>query len=214
MAKKNNPKASISLFSLYHFWKKPLFLDIILVLLFALSLVFSIKLVGPNKSFDFSSFWNNLSASFLSIWITVRLINNLVSKRERLKTARQTFVNNIKHPIDYINRFYPRLDERDLAYLEKEYNWFTKKWGDRFYATILKNSEEEYARKLIGLNGELLNDVQHLILGQAVSFNNVEDKEKDLKSRLVRLNITMKKMESEIDNLVMEIWKTDRPVSL
>lgn len=207
-------KASISIYSLYHFWKRPVFIDIVLIVFFGVSLFFAVKQTDINKPFDVSGFWINLAASFLSIWITVRLVDNLIKKREKLKNARQILVSNIKHPIEYVNRFYPRLNERDVTYLQRELNWFEKKWGNSFYLKILKENEEEYVRKLVGLNRQLVDDVEHLVIGQQISINDEKQKQNDTNSRLLRLKNKMAETEIEIENLVMEIWKTDRPISL
>lgn len=207
-------KASISIYTLKHFWKKSLFIDLILIILFLLCLFLSYKSTDTNKHFDTSGFWLNLSASFLSIWITVRLIENLISKREKLKNARNVFIDNIKHPSDYITKFFPRLDERDLTYLKRELKWFEKKWGNHFYALILKDNEVDIARKLIGFNREILFDLEHLIIGLGIKFNDESEKETDVKKRLDRLQTTIEKTEQEIENLIMEVWKTDYPITL
>jgi hypothetical protein len=207
-------KTSISIFSLYNFWKRPIIIDIVLILAFAVSLFFSIKLSVPVQKFDYSSFFLNLSASFLSIWVTIRLIDNLINKREKLRLARQTLFENLKHPLEYITRFYPRLDDRDYEYLKREINWFDKKWGKSFYVKILKDNEEPIARKLFGLNMQVLSDVYNVSIGYKLVFNCEEDKEMEISRRLKSLSDTLRKTETEIENLANEVWKTDKPISL
>ncbi len=204
-------KPSISIYSIRHFYKKPIFIDLILMLFFVISITCAIKF-SDNPEFDYSSFFQRLSVSLLSIWITVRLINKLIKKREKLRHARQTLIQNLKHPFEYISRFYPRFDERDLEYLKREAHWFNKKWGESYFVTILKENEEPIARKLIVLNNKLLTDLHNVVIVNKMVFNREEDREEEMNSRLKDLNDTLQQIDVKINFLVTEIWKTEKPV--
>jgi hypothetical protein len=206
--------AYIPMYSLKHFWKKPVYIDILLAFVFILFLCLSYKYSDAKKGFDFSSFFLNVSAGVLTIWITVRVIDGLIKKRERLKQARETFFKNLKYPFDFVNKVYRTLDERDLAHLKRETKWFEKKWSIASYVTILRENEDPIARKLMGLNMQLLTDIENVVVGRRIEANAITDKEAIMKWRIKNLDDRLNEIEAELDKLIAEVWKTDKPVTL
>jgi len=205
----------ISWYSLKHFWKKPIFIDLILLFFFIICIVLSVKFSGKLYIIDYNSFFLNLSTCLISVWITVRIIESLIIKREKLRDARRTLLENLKHPYVYIDNIYSSLNQRDLDYLKRNNKWFDNKWGNGFYITVLKDKEWPIAQKLIGLNMQILTEVHNVVIHKNMNnSNNIKQDEELLERSFEMLRKKMLEIETEIEKLQTEMWKTDKPVPL
>ena len=205
---------SISWYTLKHFWKKPIFIDLILIPLFVGCLVIAISVIKRPAHFDVSGLCINLSTSFLGTWIAVRIVDNMMRKREKLKTARQTFVSEITHPVEFLKNTLPVFTQRDYTRLEKEIHWFNRKWPLKLTGTIFKPAEEEIAREITGLNLQLLGHLQHLITVHRMTFNAESERGVMYNERLAQVDAFVAIIDTQLERLILEVWKTDSPVTL
>jgi len=84
-------------YNLRHFWKKKFILDWILIPLIVIFGYLSISNIGLQS--NYYSLYLNLATSFLIVWLSVRLIDNLIEKRKNLNKQRYELINEIHNLI-------------------------------------------------------------------------------------------------------------------
>jgi len=205
----------ISAFNLKHFLKKSIFIDFILVILIIFSFILSNWFLGKWGNFDYGSFFLNLTTSLISVWITVRLIDNLTNKREKLRNARIILFEDLSHPFYFLEGRFKFLDERDLHCLKRDVKLLEKKWKYSFNNSILKPNEDNIARNLYNLNMQISMYVHNVVICKKMDNPNTKELDEELlKQRLNILQEEMGKMETEIEKLQIEMWKTTNPMPL
>ena len=206
----------ISLFSLRHFLKRPIFIDLILAILVIISFILSNWFSGMRCEYDYGSFFLNLTTSLISVWITVRLIDNLINKRERLRNARIMLFEDLSHPFHFLEKHFEILNENDLRRLKRDIELLEKKWKYSIHNnSIFKPNEEDIARNLYNLNMQISMDVHNVIVSKNMNNPTMIEQDKELlRKRLDTLRKSMSKMETEIGKLRVEMWKTTSPIQL
>ena len=62
---------------------------------------------------------------------------------------------------------------------------------------------------------QLVTDVHNVIVGNKIDFNRDEEaKQKELNWRIKNLDQKLREIELTIEQLVFEVWQTDKPIEL
>lgn len=200
-------------FDIKQFWKKQWLIDIILLIVLSVTIYLTVKTSSDGKCFDYNSFLLNLSTEIIGVWLSVRIIDRLLKKRERLDSARQHLIKNLRHPFNYSYSISPRFKRKDVDYLKNEMKWFERRWIKR--RGFLKNKEADIAREIQRHNYTLITDIENLVIHyesiDTWSELNQGDKEKDYKWRANAIEKTLEQLEDSIEKLILTFWENDNP---
>lgn len=200
-------------FDIKQFWKKQWLIDIILLIVLSVTIYLTVKTSSDGKCFDYNSFLLNLSTEIIGVWLSVRIIDRLLKKRERLDSARQHLIKNLRHPFNYSYSISPRFKRKDVDYLKNEMKWFERRWIKR--RGFLKNKEADIAREIQRHNYTLITDIENLVIHyesiDTWSELNQGDKEKDYKWRADAIEKTLEQLEDSIEKLILTFWENDNP---
>lgn len=200
-------------FDIKQFWKKQWLIDIILLIVLSVTIYLTVKTYSDGKCFDYNSFLLNLSTEIIGVWLSVRIIDRLMKKRERLESARQYLIKNLRHPFNYCYSIAPRFKRKDVDYLKNEMKWFERRWIKR--RGFLNNKEADIAREIQRHNYTLITDIENLVIHYETidkwSELNQGDKEKDYKWRADAIEKTLEQLEDSIEKLILTFWENDNP---
>lgn len=200
-------------FHLKHFWKKQWLIDLIILIALSLTIYLTLKSSSEDTSFDKDSFLLNLATELIGVWLSVRIIDRLLKKRERLDNARQQLIKNLRHPFNYCYSISPRFKRKDVDYLKNEMKWFERRWIKR--RSFLKNREIDIAMEIQRQNNALLIAIENMVIYDETIDTwmelNIGDKEKDNKWRADAVEKELEQLEDSIEKLILAFWESDNP---
>jgi hypothetical protein len=200
-------------FDIKQFWKKKWLIDVILLIALCVAIYFTVRTSDKDKGFDYNSFLLNLSTEIIGVWLSVRIIDRLLKKRERLENARRNLVQNLRHPFNYAYLLSPRYKRKDVDYLKNEMKWFERRWIKR--RSFLKNREADIAMDITRNNYLLITAIENLVIYYETFENwselNLGDKENDYKWRIEAVDKALIELETSIEKLLLTFWEKDSP---
>lgn len=199
----------IDIYHIKQFWKKPWVVDLILFLTICVCVYLTWKTASAETGVDYNGFLLNLTTELVGVWLSVRIIDRLIQKRDRLQTVRRNLLNNLKHPFDFIFRKHPYYEQKDVEYLQNESKWFDRRWDRR--RTVFKENELQIARKIHSLNMQLTTAISNVVVAERIELNPPEDKKKLIDERLKVVEKVLDELEENIEHLILAFWQTDNP---
>ncbi|HNP34062.1 MAG TPA: hypothetical protein PKN96_12285 [Flavobacterium sp.] len=199
----------IDIYHLKQFWKKPWVVDLILFLTICVCIYLTWRTSCPATGVDYNGFLLNLTTELIGVWLSVRIIDRLIKKRERLQDVRKNLLKNLRHPFDFIYRKHPYYEQKDVDYLENEMKWFDRRWDKR--RSVFKLQEQDIARAIHSLNYELTRVISNVVIAERIHHNSPEEKKKLVDERLKVVDDTLVQLEKNIEKLILTFWETDNP---
>jgi hypothetical protein len=201
--------AKMDLYHIYHFLKKSWIIDCLLFIFICLCALMIYKSISPKTPFDNQGFYVNLSTGLLSVWLSVRIIDRLLKKRDRLQNARRTLLGNLSHPYEYSSRNFPHFNQTDLEYLKNEQEWFDLRWQKR--RRFLKSKELNQADEIERLNLQLIQSIENYLIIRKTEYKYLDEKDREEKDRVDKIKNDLNELKEAIKVMIFIFWETDNP---
>lgn len=183
-------------------------IDILLLfpaLLFGLNSYFNNSIFG----FTFRNASINLSVGLFCVWLSVRLIDSLIKRRESYKSNRLILFDHLTNPYKIIESYEGHYNIHTLKKLDREIKWFNNRWDRR--KKFLTQNEVNVANKIRTLTTLIHTDLKNIIL----SFNNTPSTKENSYARVKELSERIENKMNEqqllIDELLELGWSLSHP---
>jgi hypothetical protein len=197
------------LYHIKHCWRKPWIIDVILAFSITSCIYLTYKTSDAGKGIDYNGFLLNLTTELLGVWLSVRIIERMIRKQERLNEIRRNLLRNLRHPFDIAFRKYPHYNGQDLRYLKRELKWFDMRWEQR--QSVFKLNEQNLSRKIISMNYGLVTAIENVLIARDLPLNSMIQLENVVEERMQAVSKVLTQLEDEIEQLTLTFWETDNP---
>lgn len=128
--------------TLKQWWNDWAPIDLISLGLSALSAVGYLyyKYKNPAYNEPWLEFWSNITTDLFFAWVTIRLIDVIIKRRDHREEVRRTLAGNLNYTIQIIQSFLPKAYQHDLERLKDELYWANRRFNGR---KPFVNQEEE-----------------------------------------------------------------------
>jgi hypothetical protein len=174
---------------------------------FLLIILFMLKTVSFNNA-RIDDIWSNLATEIIGVWLSVRIIDSVIQRRNKKNRTRLQILRNLKHFLNVSNNFVvwntPKMI--DFEELLKEQSYFKQRWDKR--KKYLFDSEIEKVEKLERFKQLIIDEIKILLTDykQDDTVNSKHDK--------TRLRTLLHEYDDLLENLREDIWEESHPDDL
>jgi hypothetical protein len=209
--------------NLKQWWDDWALIDLIILGLSIISVVgyLNFRYMYPEYDEPWLELWSSISTDLFFAWVTIRLIDALIKRRDHREDVRRTLAGNLNYTLEIIQGFLPKAYQHDLERLRTEHYWAKRRSGAR--KRYMGQDEANRLDNAYAALELLVKDADKLTTTrqQEVKYRQELDRKiRELEPLRDKLNDDVNKIEKEIKNspptdkvlITREIIKTSKDI--